>query len=647
MNKAGWFSASAWSMGVLVFAAASGACASAPPKATSAQPPRQMEELDRGLVAIQRSDGVFLSWRWLGTESDKVGFDIYRDGHKINSQRLYTGNYLDTGGTAGSVYQLSASSGPGEPQPTGDGATAHVQSGDYYAIPIQPPAGGTTPDGVAYTYSANDASVGDLDGDGRYEIIVKWDPSNSKDNSQSGYTGNVYIDAYELDGTRLWRIDLGRNIRAGAHYTQFMVYDFDGDGYAEVAMKTADGTVDGQGTVIGDGTADYRTEYGYILDGPEFLSIFNGMDGHVMDTVDYDPPRGTVCDWGDCYGNRVDRFLAAVAYLDGQKPSLVMARGYYTRTVLASYDWDGHHLQERWRFDTNDDGNSDYAGQGNHNLSVADVDGDGRDEITYGAMAIDDDGTGLYNTGLGHGDAMHLGDLDPNHPGLEVFDVHEDKSAAYGIEFRDAASGETLWGVYTGKDTGRGMSADVDPRYPGEEFWAAGGFGMFDTQGNVVSTVIPRSTNFGIWWDGDLLREQLDHAWNSSLGVGVGRIDKWDYVNATDVNLLTATGTYSNNYTKGTPNLQADLWGDWREEAIWRSEDSSELRVYTSSIETPYRLRTLMHDPEYRLAIAWQNVGYNQPPHPSFYLGDGMTMPPAPNIRLVQPQHKHPGGMHH
>ena len=191
------------------------------------------------------------------------------------------------------------------------------QSGAYFDIPIQKPAGGTTPDGVAYTYSPNDASVADLDGDGEYEIILKWDPSNSKDNAQSGYTGNVYIDAYKMNGKRLWRIDLGRNIRAGAHYTQFMVYDFDGDGYAEMVCKTADGTVDGEGNIIGDGSKDYRSSSGYILSGPEYLTLFDGRTGKAIDTIDYEPGR-KCCRLGDSYGNRVDRFLAGVAYLDGK-----------------------------------------------------------------------------------------------------------------------------------------------------------------------------------------------------------------------------------------------------------------------------------------------------------------------------------------
>uniref|UniRef100_UPI000463BBEF rhamnogalacturonan lyase n=1 Tax=Bacillus subtilis TaxID=1423 RepID=UPI000463BBEF len=472
----------------------------------------------------------------------------------------------------------------------------------------------------AYTYSANDASVGDVDGDGQYELILKWDPSNSKDNSQDGYTGDVLIDAYKLDGTKLWRINLGKNIRAGAHYTQFMVYDLDGDGKAEVAMKTADGTKDGTGKVIGNANADYRNEQGRVLSGPEYLTVFQGSTGKELVTANFEPARGNVSDWGDSYGNRVDRFLAGIAYLDGQRPSLIMTRGYYAKTMLVAYNFRDGKLSKLWTLDSSKSGNEAFAGQGNHNLSIADVDGDGKDEIIFGSMAGDHDGKGMYSTGLGHGDALHTGDLDPGRPGLEVFQVHEDKNAKYGLSFRDAATGKILWGVYAGKDVGRGMAADIDPRYPGQEVWANGS--LYSAKGVKIGSGAPSSTNFGIWWDGDLLREQLDS----------NRIDKWDYQNGVSKNVLTASGAAANNGTKATPTLQADLLGDWREEVVWRAEDSSALRIYTTTIPTEHRLYTLMHDPVYRLGIAWQNVAYNQPPHTSFFLGDGMAEQPKPNM---------------
>lgn len=587
---------------------------------THAAGARQMEFLDRGVVAVKTGTGVFVSWRLLGTEGSNVSFNVYRDGTKVNATPITNStNLQDASGTSSSKYTVRAVVSGTEQAAS---AAASVWGNNYLSVPLSVPAGGTTPDGVAYTYSANDASAGDVDGDGEYELVVKWDPSNSKDNSQSGYTGEVFIDAYKLNGTRLWRISLGKNIRAGAHYTQFMVYDLDGDGKAEVAMKTADGTKDGTGVVIGDASKDYRNSSGYVLSGPEFLTIFNGQTGKALSTVNYEPARGNVSDWGDNYGNRVDRFLAAIAYLDGERPSLVMARGYYTRTVLVAYSWRDGQLTKQWTFDSNTSGNSGYAGQGNHNLSVADVDGDGKDEIVYGAMAVDDNGKGLYTTGLHHGDAMHLSDLAPDREGLEVFQVHETASNA-GVEFRDARTGQLIWGIPTTKDIGRGMAADIDPRYKGAEVWADGG--LYTAKGQKMGTTLPSSTNFGIWWDGDLLRELLDS----------NRIDKWDYTNSKTVNLLTASGVSSNNGTKSTPNLQADLFGDWREEVVWRTNDSSALRIYTTTTVTDKRIYTLMHDPVYRLGVAWQNVAYNQPPHTGFYLGDGMITPPVPNIRYA------------
>ncbi|MEK3769042.1 rhamnogalacturonan lyase [Paenibacillus sp. FSL R5-0887] len=587
----------------------------------SAASARQAEKLNRGLVAVKVSSGVFVSWRLLGTEELSVSFNLYRNGTKVNVTPITDStNYQDNAGTTSSSYTVRAIVGGIEQS---DSPAANVWANNYLDVPIQIPAGGTTPDGVSYTYSANDASVGDLDGDGEYEIVLKWDPSNSKDNSQSGYTGNVYLDAYKLNGTRIWRIDLGKNIRAGAHYTQFLVYDFNGDGKAEVVCKTADGTVDGVGVTLGNTSADYRNSSGYILTGPEYLSVFSGQTGKTLTTIDYVPARGTVSSWGDNYGNRVDRFLAGVAYLDGVHPSIIMARGYYTRTVVVAFDWNGSALTRKWTFDSNSSTNAGTAGQGNHSLSVADVDNDGKDEIIYGALTIDNNGATLYNTGLGHGDALHVGDLNPNRPGLEVFKVMENTSSPYGAAVWDAANGTVLWGVYTGKDTGRGMAADIDPNYPGEEVWAHG-VGLYSITGTKISSSMP-SVNFGIWWDGDLSRELLD---------GV-KIDKWNPASNSVTNLLTGASVASNNSTKATPSLQADLLGDWREEAIWRKSDNSALRIYTTTNITTNKIYTLMHDPVYRLSIVWQNTAYNQPPHTGFFLGNGMATVSKPNIYVV------------
>lgn len=600
--------------------------------------PRQMEFLNRGLIAIKVERGVYIGWRLLGSDNEQIGFYVYRDGEILNEMPIcQSTNFLDENGSIDSTYSVR---GVVNEKEQSISESVHVWEQNYLTVPLQKPKDGLTPEGVSYTYSANDASVGDIDGDGEYEIILKWDPSNSKDNAHKGYTGNVYLDAYKLNGTHLWRIDLGRNIRAGAHYTQFMVYDLDGDGKAEIACKTADGTIDGTGQIIGDGLADYRNSEGFILEGPEFLTIFDGETGKEIVTTDYDPPRGNGADWGDNEGNRVDRFLACVAYLDGVRPSLVMCRGYYTRSVLVAYNYREGKLEKVWKFDSQDSGNSHFAGQGNHSVSVADVDQDGKDEIIYGSAVIDHDGKGLYSTGLGHGDAMHVGNLIPSRSGLEVFQVHEVPSN-YGTEIHDARTGEVLWGLPSTGDVGRGMAADIDPRYEGVEVWSSthwktGGDGLYSSSGERITENTPQSFNFTIWWDGDLLRELLDHEYDEGTGIGIGKIDKWDYKKGELINLLTAEGTRSNNGTKGNPCLQADLFGDWREEVIWRTDDSSALRIYTTVDMTDYRIRTLMHDPMYRVAIAWQNTAYNQPPHPGFFIGHGMEPPLYKPIYVVK-----------
>ncbi|OWA37531.1 hypothetical protein B9G55_05620 [Saccharibacillus sp. O16] len=603
---------------------------------------RQAEYLDRGLVAVLTDHGVFLSWKYLNTDSDDTAFNIYKNGVKVNATPVTDStNYVDAGGFDSSQYQLSKIVAGQEQMEPGVVSVWHK---NYLPIPLDKPADGRTKDGGTYSYYAGDASTADLDGDGEYELVFLWSPSNSKDNSQAGYTGNVYIDAIKMDGTKLWRIDLGVNIRAGAHYTQLMVYDLDGDGKAEVAVKTADGTKDGQGKGVGDATKDYRNDGGYILSGSEYLTVFNGETGAAVSTVDYIPPRGNVSDWGDGYGNRVDRFLGGIAYLDGAKPSLIMSRGYYTRTVIAAYDYAGGQLVNRWTFDTKEAGKQ-YEAQGNHNLSVLDVDGDGRDEIMFGALAIDDNGKLIYSTGLGHGDAIHAGKLNPNREGYQVMSVHEHSDAAYGVEMRDAATGEILWGEFTGRDTGRGMSADIDPNYPGYESWATtitDGKSVpvtktYSASGEAIYAPeqSPKTANFAIWWDGDLQRELFDHEWNAASAKGIPLIYKWDPANKKLNEIFRANGALTNNHTKGNPALQADLLGDWREEILVRSEDSSEYRLYTTTIPTEYRIPTLMQDPVYRLGIAWQNVAYNQPPHTGFYLGAEATEFPKANLALT------------
>jgi hypothetical protein len=605
----------------------------------------RVERLNRGVVAVAGSGGVYVGWRMFGYEHDPanpsaIAYNVYRDGTRVATVTNST-NYQDAQGTASSTYTVRAVQN-GVEQAVSESAKAWAQN--YLRIPLQVPPAGTTPGSPqcetaneAYTYSANDGSAADLDGDGQYEIIVKWDPSNAKDNSQSGCTGNVFIDAYKLDGTRLWRIDLGRNIRAGAHYTQFIVYDFDGDGVAEMAVKTAPGTKGGDGQFLktgpaasDDDAADYRSvsnpspRTGYILTGPEYLTVFNGKTGVEMATVDFDAGRGNVSSWGDNYGNRVDRFLATAAYLDDTgNASIVMARGYYTRTTLTAWNFRNGQLSQLWKFDSNttprDAAGKPYTGQGAHSLSVANVDGDLGQEIIYGAMTIDHDGKGKCSTGYGHGDALHVSDFIPSRVGVEAFMPNEDGAhPMYHIRDPNSCAIITEGATVAGQDTGRAVAADIDPNNPGAEMWASKSGGLIDAATGKNLGSAPGPTNFVIWWDADESRELEDGTQITKFGA--------------QGTLLSCSECSSNNGTKSTPTLTADLLGDWREEIIWRESNSAALRLYTTTAVTSRRIFTLMHDPQYRIAISWQNVAYNQPPHPSFHIGGGMEMPPRPNI---------------
>jgi rhamnogalacturonan endolyase len=596
---------------------------------------RQMENLGRGVVAMRtRGDSVYVGWRFLASDEEATAFNVYRASGKEKPIRLNrkpileSTNFLD--GNASFNVDNSWFVRPvihGKELESSKSFTLKANSPfcQYINIPLKTPEG----------YTPNDASVGDLDGDGEYEIILH-QTGRGIDNPSPGISGIPIFQAYKMDGTLLWEINLGKNIREGAHYTQFMVYDLDGDGIAEFACKTADGTVDGKGKVIGDGTKDWRnmdkasgTFYGKILNGPEFFTIFSGRTGEALATTNYIPDRYPLNGWnghggnggGDSNGNRVDRFLACVAYLDGIHPSVVMCRGYYGRTVLAAWDWRNGQLTSRWVFDSKD-GENPFSGQGNHNLTVADVDGDGKDEIIYGSMVVDDNGKGLFSTGFRHGDALHVGILDPQRPGLQVFGVHEieERTTGPGATVYDAATGEVLYKGSNNKDVGRGVAEDIDPSNPGAEMWFSGSDGLLNMKGEKIGEM-PSSTNFLIWWDGDLSRELLDG----------NHIDKYK-----KGRIFTAEGCVSNNGTKSTPALSADLFGDWREEVIFRTADNQNLRIYSTTIPTSHRLYTLMQDPQYRLGVVTENVAYNQPPHTGFFLGTDMKKPPKPNIVPVK-----------
>lgn len=625
---------------------------------------RVMEKLDRGTVAVKKNDGVYLSWRLLGTESlTNQAFDIYRDSEKIYTTGEHDATcYTDSKGTADNKYTVVPKGEAIDKTEAVDVWTTNTtykgRSVAYKDIAFKVPDGGKTPTDEEYTYTANDMSVGDLDGDGEYEYIVKWDPSNSKDNSVKGYTGNVYLDAYELDGTLLWRIDLGVNIRAGAHYTQYMVYDFDGDGKSEVILKTAPGSKDGEGNYVskagknitkGDDKKDCRNSSGLLMGkdgGPEYLTVFNGETGAAMQTVDFDPPRSilTSSEWGDSYANRSERYLAAVAYLDGVHPSVVMTRGYYTYVYAAAYTWDGTDLKEQWlstNTPTEENGgtgctvkyadgtsknntNKTLYAQGAHSVSVADVDNDGYDEIIFGSAVLDHDGTVLTYDGRGHGDAEHVSDFD-NDGKQEIFMAHEagkhnDDIIPYAVDIK-RYNGDIMLQAAKG-DIGRGIMDNVDDDYALSSgnlslFWSVAADGIYNQAGekvgNIPNTNGSNMENFAVYWDGDLGRELLDgnKLVKYSIKSGTERI----YYNSKN---STLPGSI-NNSTKSNACLTADLFGDWREEIVLRYGDG--VRIYFSTIPTDYRLTTLMHDSQYRCAIAWQNVGYNQSPHTSYYIG--------------------------
>ena len=630
-------------------------------------PVSQMEQLDRGLVAIPGSSGkCFVSWRLLGTDDENTTFEVLKNGNPIKSNIYQTTSFMAAAGKD-DVFQVATYQNGQKVDVTSE---VKPWAQGYLRIPLNRPE---KLDGKEYY--PNDCSVGDVDGDGQYEIFLKWDPENSKDNANTGYSNPVIIDCYKLDGTQLWRVNLGINIRAGAHYTQFMVYDFDGDGKAEMICKTAPGSSDGEGKYVTEAatideiknasnTVDYRNTgtvskgLGHVLAGPEYLTVFNGMTGAAMHTIHYNPSRAGEMNktsaypaksfWNDDYGNRADRFLACVAYLDGpdQNPSAVMCRGYYTKAYIWAVDWDGTELKTKWlhasvsktqvdHYDSNftkttqtyssNTGKTPYSytawGNGNHNISVADVDGDGCDEVCYGSATIDNDGKLLYAVGFGHGDAMHLADLDPDHPGYEIMDVHEeayenkDAGIGYGYDIHDARTGEVLSSGQRDRDTGRGLAADWDAEYRGCEFTFATQTSTYNCKGRSIYDTNP-GMNFRIFWDGDAQEELLNDI----------TISKWDKGNISTLSLAAsrATGSPAScNSTKATPCLQADIFGDWREEVIlWNSTDASSINVYSSTYTTNYRVPTLMHDHVYRLGVAWQNVAYNQPPHLGYYLPD-------------------------
>ncbi|MCI5911228.1 MAG: RICIN domain-containing protein [Oscillospiraceae bacterium] len=578
-----------------------------------------VENLNRGISAINTGNGMLVSWRNLANDSNDAVYKLYRDNTLIyTSEKDKATCFLDSSGNASSLYKVEYYAGG---KLISSENCSNISSNNYLQVKLDKPKGQTS--GV--TYSPNDCTVGDVDGDGEYEIFVKWDPSNSKDNSQKGKTDKVFIDCYKLNGKKLWRIDLGVNIRAGAHYTQMLVADFDSDGKAELTCKTADGTVDGTGVTIGDGSKDYRNSNGYILTGNEYYTLFDGATGKALDTVNYNPPRGTVKSWGDSYGNRVDRFLGSVVYLDGVHPSAVTVRGYYTRMTACAYDVKNKKLVQRWFFDTGNNSSAAGYGDGNHNCMPADVDGDGKQELVMGSSCIDDNGKSLWNYNKGHGDAMHVGDFLPDREGLEVWICHEDKP--YGVTLLDGKNGKAIFHYNGDGDTGRCCADNVWSGNDGAEFWGLGNT-VYNGEGKELSCRRP-AVNFLSYWDGDLEREILDGYTDSTAKVTkMGADGKL-------TQLMETTGFYTCNTTKGTPCLSADILGDWREEIVVRAADGNSLGIFCTPYTTDYRITTLMHDVQYRTQVSAQNSGYNQPPHASFYLGSEKSLPARSNVTVL------------
>jgi hypothetical protein len=581
-----------------------------------------MEDLDRGLVAVQVSGGNYVGWRMLGyeynaTDPANVAYNLYRDGNRIATVTDST-NFLDSSGTATSSYSASLVIGGLE---CARSAAVTPWAQNYLSVPITAPPTGP----LGGVYAANDAAPGDLDGDGQLDLVLKWDPSYMTDLAIT-QTDSVLIDGLKLDGTRLWRIDVGKNIAASPHETQMSVYDFDGDGKAELAIKTAPGTKDGLGNYLktgpaagADNTIDYRQGRMSALGGPEWLTVFDGATGAERATVEYPVPYSSTT-WGDTSGSRSQRFNGGFAFVkdDGVatgRPSIIQQRGFYTRLTVSALTYRNGLLAKNWVFDSDTLGNAKAAGQGTHSLMAADVDNDGAQELIPGASTINSDGTFRCSTAMGHGDAMHVGELVPG-KGITVFTVHESLG---GHDAHDAATCAFYFNVsQPGTDNGRGVADYVGPGDEDSASCSSSAGSVHCADGSMGAP--SAGSNFLVYWDADEWRELEDGNTITKSGGAA---------------LLTATGCSGNNGSKNTPTLTADLFGDWREELVLRQTDGKALRVYTTTDVTARRVYTLMHDPTYRAQVNFEQSGYNQPPHTGFRISPNMAPPPKPDIFVV------------
>ncbi len=585
----------------------------------------QMENLDRGVVAVKVTGGVYVGWRMMGyeytgTDSD-TSYNLYKDGTLLKNVTDST-NYLDAAGTSTSKYTVSAVLKGKE---GAQSAPVTVWANQYLSIPITAPPNGP----LGGVYTANDASPCDLDGDGQMDIVLKWDPSNSQDSSFSNKSDDVYIDGLKLDGTRLWRIDIGVNIRAGAHDTQMSVYDFDGDGKCEVAFKTAPGTKDGKGNYLKKGPAagvdnsqDLRGPRGMTLGGPEWLTVFSGADGSELDTIEYPVLYGSR-NWGDSNGNRSQRFNGGFAFVKDVPagggaavanglPSIIQQRGYYTYLTVSALTFRNGALAKNWVYDSV---TTIPNGGGDHSCMAADVDGDGAQEIIPGARTINSDGTFKCDSGMGHGDAMDIAPLIPGKP-MVTFSIHESLG---GSDAHDSATCTFYYKITNpGTDANRGRAEYVGA---GDETSAScNGGGATGLCLTGTGSAPSAGSNFVIYWDDDEWRE-LEN------GTSITK--------ASGTTLLNASGCASNNGTKSDPTLTADMLGDWREEVIYRESAGAALRMYTTTTVTKRRIYTLMHDPTYRAQVNFEQASYNQPPHPGFQISPNMPAPPVPDIFIA------------
>ncbi len=594
---------------------------------------RMTDQLDRGLVAVKTAKGVYCSWRITGEEYYDVTYNLYRDGTKVNAEPLLVSNYTDKDGTEASQYTVKAVVRGTE---QAESKAAAVWAHNYLEIKMNHGS-------LKSTYVPNDACCADVDGDGEVEILLKFDNLSEIQASypKNGYNGEYSIaEVYKLNGKKLWWLDFGPNMGDFQNNEQNIVaYDWDEDGRAEAVMRAADGTTihaaDGQTYVIGDKTKNYRGATGggtnwFMHDGAEYLVYMEGATGVPYVTMDYPLKRLETGEtdlnaaWGDGYGHRSSKHFFGAPYLDGRHPSIFLARGIYTRHKMIAYDVDPatHQLNVRWRWSNNTAG-SQWFGQGYHNYAVADVDWDGRDEICFGSMVIDDNGHGLSTTGLGHGDAQHHGDFNPYLHGQEIFACNEDNP---GNNYRDATTSKIYYRYSAGNDDGRSMMGNFSNNFPGCQGVSSRDPGLISSVINGPLTGGSKSNitqNFRIYWDGDLCEETHDYTEGKNTAIGI-----WKYGLG---KIEALTGSLTNNDTKGTPSYQGDLFGDWREEVIARTAQNN-IRIYTTTIETPWRNYTLWHDLQYRQAMVWQMCGYNQPPHVSYFLGEleGITQaPPA------------------